>query len=210
MSPEMQYAMPLLIVPMQLVQLVVTVVVHWMLKRYSKPAVYALDELSMTYVIGRGGDVGRDDVRYQQGVELLDADGEEQSPWYRRHARSLQQHVITLVRYRLWPELSVSTVLRCVFLIVSASFTSVIVTCVFMVPLHCRHDDGRIIQPEVGLCHLRFSGRVVLHASVICMVVADGRLHGCVAAGHTSDGVVDGKASQPAGSTAATSAAQWR
>ena len=33
MSPELQYAMPLLIVPLQLVQLVVTVAVHWLLMR---------------------------------------------------------------------------------------------------------------------------------------------------------------------------------
>ena len=34
------------------------------------------------------------------------------------------------VRYRLWPELTVSTVVRTLFLIFSASFTSVMVTCI--------------------------------------------------------------------------------
>ena len=140
MSPELQYAMPLLIVPLQLVQLVVTVAVHWMLRRrYSQAGTrYALDELSMTYVRSGGGGGGGNERQHVERLNVDVVDDEQQQRWYVRHARSLQQRLVTLVRYRVWPELCVSTVARAVFLIVSASFTSVLVTCVSW--FHCTAD----------------------------------------------------------------------
>ena len=135
MTPEMQYAMPLLIVPLQLVQLVVTVVVHAALVKYSQPAVYRLDELSMTYVRGGGGDREQEHgQQHHQEALLLDDGGSEseqqQQSRFKRHVLSILHHITSFVRYRLCPELTVSTVVRTVFLIVSASFTSVLVTCV--------------------------------------------------------------------------------
>ena len=120
-----------MIVPLQLVQLVVTVVVHAALVKYSQPAAYKLDELSMTYVkIGADGDMEQE---HQDGVKLMEGGGENeqhQQRCYRQHARALLHHITSFIRYRLCPELTVSTVVRTVFLIVSASFTSVLVTCV--------------------------------------------------------------------------------
>ena len=132
MTPEMQYAMPLLIVPLQLVQLVVTVVAHAAMIKFGKPATYNLDELSMTYVKGGDGDMEQEQLHHQDALLLEDGGDSEQHQqrWYRRHARALLHHVTSFIRYRLFPELTVSTVVRTVFLIVSASFTSVLVTCV--------------------------------------------------------------------------------
>ena len=111
-------------------QLVVTVLIHAALVKYSRPAAYRLDELSMTYVRGGGGDGV--EQHHQDGVRLMEAAGESEQhqSWFKRHVHALLHHVTSFVRYRLWPELTVSTVVRTVFLIVSASFTSVLVTCV--------------------------------------------------------------------------------
>ena len=112
MSAELQYAMPLMIAPLQMVQLCITLVAHWLLRRYCSPPQYELHELTMTYVM--------------HGQQAVVVNGQ------RRYGPVLQcaQHVAALIRYRLWPELTVSTIMRTLFLIVSASFTSVLVTSV--------------------------------------------------------------------------------
>ena len=51
MSAEWQYAMPLVIVPLQMVQLGITVCVHALLKRRCAVSPYQLDERTMTYVM---------------------------------------------------------------------------------------------------------------------------------------------------------------
>ena len=109
MSPELQYAMPLLLVPIQIVELGITVFLHASFKRYSSPSKYELDMVSMVY------------MRSQEQISMLD-----EQKWYQPYL----QYLSTLIRYRLWPELTVSTVVRTLFLIVSAALTSVMVTCV--------------------------------------------------------------------------------
>ena len=127
MSPEAQYAIPLLIVPMQCVQLAVTVLAHWLLRRYMvQSSDQQLDERSMTYV-KRADD--------EQQVAELDDDESCRC----RLGRSYLQRLSTVLRYGVWPELTVSTVTRSLFLIVSASFTSVVVTCVSW--FHCTVDS---------------------------------------------------------------------
>ena len=146
MSPEAQYAIPLLIVPMQCVQLAVTVGVHWLLKRHTvRSSAYQLDERSMTYVKS---------VDEQEVVQL----GDDESRRCRVD-RAILQRLVMLIRYGLWPELTVSTVTRSLFLIVSASFTSVMVTCVSW--FHCTDDS------TIGTS--RSSGSVVFDfPAVVC------------------------------------------
>ena len=110
MSPELQYAIPLFIAPIQVVQLAMTVVLHAAIKRYACSApIYQLDNRTMTYVMTR-----------DQAMELQSKTRLQLLKWFLR----------TLLRYRLWPELTVSTVTRTLFLIITASFTSVMVTCI--------------------------------------------------------------------------------
>ena len=108
MTPELQYAIPLFIAPMQIIMLALTVLVHYCAKRYCISSPYELDELSMTYVMSR--------------EQLFVFERE-------RRCRLSLQSLCMFIRYRLWPELTISTIVRKLFLIITASFTSVMVTC---------------------------------------------------------------------------------
>jgi hypothetical protein len=108
MSPELQYAIPLFIPPIQVAQLLVLILIHYLIHRYINPAVYKLDERMMAYVM--------------TPAQLIA---------YRREVRfPFAQWWMILIRYRIWPELTVSTFMRSLFIIFIASFTSVILTCV--------------------------------------------------------------------------------
>ena len=153
MTPEMQYAMPLVIVPMQVAQLAVVVAVHYAVRRWwgggLGPAKQRLDVASMTYV--RGGEVGAaqglDDGQQQQ------AEDQEEQPrgWCGRHTAvfiSGLSRVGDVLRYRVFPELTVSTVCRTVFLVLSASLTSVVLTCVSW--FHCTLDQTMAVTNKSG------------------------------------------------------------
>jgi sugar lactone lactonase YvrE len=105
-TPELQYAIPLFIPLMQLIQLFITIVVHFIAKRLAGPAAYVLDELTMSYMLNSS-----DAVVYNREVKF------PHRRWW-----------TTMIRYCLWPELTVSTIIRTIFLIITASFTSVMVT----------------------------------------------------------------------------------
>ena len=136
-SPELQYAIPLFIAPLQLIQLFIIVTLHTLLKRYATPSTYKLDSVTMTYVMTMA-----ESVQYVREVRF------PYIPWW-----------TSFIRYRLWPELTVSTVCRCIFLIMTASFTSVMLTSISW--FQCTRDI------EVGLT--RASGSVVFaFPSVSC------------------------------------------
>ena len=129
MTAELQYSIPLFIAPLQLMQLFIIVTVHALLKRYATRSTYKLDAETMTYHISTA-----ESVRYSRDVRFPSLQ------WWS-----------TLIRYRLWPELTVSTVCRSAFLIITASFTSVMVTSISW--FDCTDDI------DVGLS--RISGSVV-------------------------------------------------
>ena len=154
MSAEMQYALPLFITPLQLIQLLLITIIHALMKRRfndndndndngnistaaataaaASAQQYKLDPLTMTYVMT--------------------------SPQHLLYSRQIRfpysyQWWIILIQYRLWPELTVSTVCRAVFLIASASFTSVLLTCISW--FQCTEDI------TIGLSAAGVSGSVV-------------------------------------------------
>ena len=108
-SVELQYVIPLFIVPMQLVQLFLIVLCHFVIKRWLvKPSTYELNPFTMTYSL-----TVAQSVVYEREVHF------PSFAWWN-----------ILIRYRFWPELTVSTVCRTIYLILIASFTSVMLTCV--------------------------------------------------------------------------------
>ena len=99
MSVEMYFALPLFVPAMQMLQLAVIIIIHSLLKRSCMSSQHddvVLNESSMCYILP-----------------------DRNRRWY----NSLQWYSFILM-FRLWPELTVSTITRTVVLIAMASFTS--------------------------------------------------------------------------------------
>ena len=94
--------------------------------------------------------------------------------WYGRLAQ--------VVRYRVWPELTVSTVVRTSFLVLSASFTSVLVTCVSW--FHCTADSTMGDTQQSSSVVYAFPAIACRTSRYVLWSVGDGRLCGGVAGGH--------------------------